>query len=415
MLVSGFGKWGGGLYDLTTGRAGGTGRHAHVGPVARRGSPVAGAAGAGRADLDVRAACPTTPAACAATSGSTPSATRTTCCGSTAPRTSARAGTTPSGASIPAPTSPSWCGRARPSPTAGTSTPCSRSTTRCTSARSGASTGTRAGRRRSRTAWGSSTTCDRARRPHPPVAPAHAAEAWRPLVRVRVDEGVAHRAGGRRHGAAAGRVNRFTRGVAFVGSFALVGGNARREQEDDRAEIAVVDMRTLRRGGAHPHAVPRGVRHRLVGRGGGARRHDGFGANAARAVEQHRSSDRTDDRQPTPRSTPAVQLVTPRTAASAGRHGRADRAGRGHAAAAYGARCPRWRRRRRDHDVAIEWSERSTARRHRAAAPGQGGSPLVPPRRRAGRARAGGRTATPTRSGPSATSCRRRCAPRSRC
>ena len=41
------------------------------------------------------------------------------------------------------------------------------------------------------------------------------------------------------------RVNRFTRGVAFVGSFALVGGNARRDQDDDRAEIAVVDLRSL--------------------------------------------------------------------------------------------------------------------------------------------------------------------------
>ena len=87
-------------------------------------------------------------------------------------------------------------------------------------------------------------------------------------------------------------VRRFTRGLAFVGPWALVGGNAHREQEDDRAEVAVVDLRTFDGGRAHPHALPRGLRHprrrpRRAPRGVAA----GFGANAARAVEQHRAAE----------------------------------------------------------------------------------------------------------------------------
>jgi hypothetical protein len=37
-------------------------------------------------------------------------------------------------------------------------------------------------------------------------------------------------------------VHRFTRGLAFAGRWALVGGNAHREHDDDRAEVVVVDL-----------------------------------------------------------------------------------------------------------------------------------------------------------------------------
>ncbi|MDD9368846.1 MAG: DUF4915 domain-containing protein [Acidimicrobiales bacterium] len=110
------------------------------------------------------------------------------------------------------------------------------------------------------------------------------------------------------------RVNRFTRGVAFVGSFALVGGNARRGQDDDRAEIAVVDLRSMAVLERIPMPCLEVYDIVLVGSGVVRGVTTGFGTNAARAVEQHRSSDRTDDRHSTPADV-AVQLVTPRTAA----------------------------------------------------------------------------------------------------
>jgi hypothetical protein len=110
------------------------------------------------------------------------------------------------------------------------------------------------------------------------------------------------------------RVNRFTRGLAFVGPFALVGGNARRDQDDDRAEIAVVDMRSFAVLERIPMPCLEVYDIVLVGAGVVRGVTTGFGANAARAVEQHRSTDRTDDRQSTPADV-AVQLVTPRTAA----------------------------------------------------------------------------------------------------
>lgn len=110
------------------------------------------------------------------------------------------------------------------------------------------------------------------------------------------------------------RVNRFTRGVAFVGSFALVGGNARRGQDDDRAEIAVVDLRSMAVLGRIPMPCLEVYDIVLVGSGVVRGVTTGFGTNAARAVEQHRSSDRTDIRQSTPADV-AIQLVTPRTAA----------------------------------------------------------------------------------------------------
>jgi hypothetical protein len=110
-------------------------------------------------------------------------------------------------------------------------------------------------------------------------------------------------------------VRRFTRGLALVGPWALVGGNAHREHDDDRAEVAVVDLRSFTVVEripmpclevydivVVPPAVVRGVAM-------------GFGANAARAVEQHRSAERPSDRRPTPDDA-AVRLVTPRTAAT---------------------------------------------------------------------------------------------------
>ena len=50
---------------------------------------------------------------------------------------------------------------------------------------------------------------------------------------------------------AAGRVSRqlsvrrFTRGLALIGGWALVGGNAHRDHDDDRAEVLVVDLETF--------------------------------------------------------------------------------------------------------------------------------------------------------------------------
>jgi Domain of unknown function (DUF4915) len=111
------------------------------------------------------------------------------------------------------------------------------------------------------------------------------------------------------------RVNRFTRGLAFVGPFALVGGNAHREREDDRGEIAVVDLRTF----AVVERIPMPCLeiYEILAVGPGVVRGvtAGFGVNAARAVEQHRSGARADDRRPTPASA-GLQLVTPRTAAA---------------------------------------------------------------------------------------------------
>ena len=108
-------------------------------------------------------------------------------------------------------------------------------------------------------------------------------------------------------------VRRFTRGLAFVGPYALVGGNAHREQEDDRGEVAVVDLRSF--AVVERIAMPCLEVYEIVVAGPGVRRGVtvGFGANAARAIEQHRGSERPADRQPAPPDA-AVRLVTPRTA-----------------------------------------------------------------------------------------------------
>jgi len=109
-------------------------------------------------------------------------------------------------------------------------------------------------------------------------------------------------------------VERFTRGLTFVGPFALVGGNAHREHDDDRAEVAVVDLRSFTV--VERIAMPCLEVYEIVVAGPGVRRGvaTGFGVNAARAVEQHRGAARPTERRPTPPDA-AVRLVPPGTAA----------------------------------------------------------------------------------------------------
>ncbi len=117
------------------------------------------------------------------------------------------------------------------------------------------------------------------------------------------------------------RVKRFTRGLAFVGPFALVGGNAHREQDDDRGEIAVVDL--------HDFAVVERIAlpclevYDIMAVGAGVVRgvRAGFGANVARAVDQHRAAGRTGDHRPVPPEA-VVRLVTPQAAAALAAAGR---------------------------------------------------------------------------------------------
>lgn len=118
------------------------------------------------------------------------------------------------------------------------------------------------------------------------------------------------------------RVARFTRGLAFVGPFALVGGNAHRERDDDRGEIAVVDLRTF--GVVERIPMPCLEIYDILAVGAGAVRSaaTGFGTNTARAVEQHRSAARPAGRQPTPAEA-TLQLVTPQVAAALAAMGQA--------------------------------------------------------------------------------------------
>jgi Domain of unknown function (DUF4915) len=116
-------------------------------------------------------------------------------------------------------------------------------------------------------------------------------------------------------------VKRFTRGVAFVGPFALVGGNAHREHDDDRGEVAVVDLRTFAVVERIPMPCLEIYDILTVAPGVVRAVATGFGTNAARAVEQHRSASRPADRRPTPAEV-GVQLVTPRTAAALAAMGR---------------------------------------------------------------------------------------------
>jgi Domain of unknown function (DUF4915) len=111
------------------------------------------------------------------------------------------------------------------------------------------------------------------------------------------------------------RVDRFTRGLAFVGPYALVGGNAHREMDGDRGEIAVVDLRTFTVVQRIPMPCLEVYDILVVGPGVMRAVAAGFGTNAARATEQHRSASRRADQRPTPGHV-EVRLVTPRAASA---------------------------------------------------------------------------------------------------
>jgi hypothetical protein len=109
------------------------------------------------------------------------------------------------------------------------------------------------------------------------------------------------------------RVRRFSRGLAVVGDRIFVGGNAHRKDLDDRSEIVVIDRATFEIVDqiampcleiydivAVPFDLARGVAI-------------GFGGNPVRAVEQHRGTLREAPLQPTPESA-RVALVPPRVA-----------------------------------------------------------------------------------------------------
>jgi hypothetical protein len=117
------------------------------------------------------------------------------------------------------------------------------------------------------------------------------------------------------------QVKRFTRGLAFVGHFALVGGNAHRERDDDRGEVAVVDLRTFAVVERIPMPCLEVYDILTVGAGVVRGLHIGFGVNAARAVDQHRAPERPPDRRPAPADA-GVRLVTSRTAAALASVGR---------------------------------------------------------------------------------------------
>ena len=116
-------------------------------------------------------------------------------------------------------------------------------------------------------------------------------------------------------------IRRFSRGLGIVGRWAFVGGNAHRAEPDDRAEIVIVDREDLEIVDriampclevydilAVPFELARGVAL-------------GFGANPARAVEQHRGSGRVVERRPTAPDA-RVQLIAPRVAARLAEPGR---------------------------------------------------------------------------------------------
>jgi uncharacterized protein DUF4915 len=116
-------------------------------------------------------------------------------------------------------------------------------------------------------------------------------------------------------------VRRFTRGLAIAGRWALVGGNAHRESETDRAEIALVDLdsftvvETLAMPCLEVYDIALAPAELVRGLAAG------FAANPARAVEQHRRDERADDRRAAPPSV-AVGLATPEAAARMAASGR---------------------------------------------------------------------------------------------
>lgn len=108
-------------------------------------------------------------------------------------------------------------------------------------------------------------------------------------------------------------LRRFTRGLAVAGTWAFIGGNAHRQRDDDRADIAVIDLETFEICERIPmpcleiyDILPAPVHlARAVALG--------FGSNPHRAVEQQRANDRSDHKRAASRVA-RVQMVTPRAA-----------------------------------------------------------------------------------------------------
>jgi len=116
------------------------------------------------------------------------------------------------------------------------------------------------------------------------------------------------------------RIKRFSRGLAVVGRWLFVGGNAHRKEPEDRGEIIVLDREDLAVVERIPMpclevydivAVPADLARGLA---------TGFGANPARAVEQHRGTLREAAQRPTPEAA-RVRLVPPRIARTLARAG----------------------------------------------------------------------------------------------
>jgi hypothetical protein len=116
------------------------------------------------------------------------------------------------------------------------------------------------------------------------------------------------------------RIKRFSRGLAVVGRWVFVGGNAHRKEPHDRGEIVVIDRDDLAivERIALPClevydivAVPAELARGLA---------TGFGANPARAVEQHRGTLREVAQRPTAEAA-RMRLVPPRIARTLARAG----------------------------------------------------------------------------------------------
>jgi len=116
-------------------------------------------------------------------------------------------------------------------------------------------------------------------------------------------------------------LRRFTRGLAIVGDCAIVGGNAHRRRRNDRAEIVAVDLVSFEVVARVPMpcleiydilTVPAPLARGLA---------VGFGANPARTVEQHRRGTRPLAHRSTPESA-ALRLVPERVATQVARMAR---------------------------------------------------------------------------------------------
>lgn len=109
------------------------------------------------------------------------------------------------------------------------------------------------------------------------------------------------------------KVRRFARGMAVVGRWAFVGGNAHRSEDDDRADIAVIDLESFEVVDRIDmpclevydiRTVPAPLARAVA---------IGFGSNAARAVEQQRASDRSHPLRATNEAA-RLRMITPRVA-----------------------------------------------------------------------------------------------------